>query len=233
VLPLFRRAIKAADGVTTFSRRLADHVARTYGRSNPISVIENGARPEIFYPRERTECRRHFGLPQDAKIIGTAGALDSSRGIEVLFEAFGQLSAESEDIHLALAGPRDQKQTIPAGPRIHDFSTLLHEEVSTFVNALDVAVVCYRHSAQGEYSFPQKAYEIIACQVPLVAAAVGSMNELLENYPDCLYEPQNSASLADTIRRQLQARRVIDMPTPSWADSAVRLETFFQSVRRS
>jgi Glycosyltransferase len=233
VLPLFRRAIKAADGVTTFSRRLADHVARTYGRSNPISVIENGARPEIFYPRERTECRRHFGLPQDAKIIGTAGALDSSRGIEVLFEAFGQLSAESEDIHLALAGPRDQKQTIPAGPRIHDFSTLRHEEVSTFVNALDVAVVCYRHSAQGEYSFPQKAYEIIACQVPLVAAAVGSMNELLENYPDCLYEPQNSASLADTIRRQLQARRVIDMPTPSWADSAVRLETFFQSVRRS
>jgi teichuronic acid biosynthesis glycosyltransferase TuaC len=230
VLPLFRRAVKAADGGTAFSRRLADHVARTYMRSKPISVIESGARPDLFYPRERAECRQYFGLPQDAEIIGTAGALDSSRGIEALFEAFERLSAEARDIHLALAGPRDHKQTIPVGPRIHDFNSLRHEEVSTFVNALDVAVVCYRHSAQGEYSFPQKAYEIIACRVPLVAAAVGSMNELLENYPDCLYEPENSASLADTIRHQLQAKTVIDMPIPSWADSAKQLSDFFQQI---
>jgi len=233
VLPFFRRAVRTSDGVTTFSRRLADHVARTNMRSKSISVIENGARPDLFYSRNRTECRQHFGLPQDAKIIGTAGALDSSRGIEALFEAFERLSAEFRDIHLALAGPRDNKQTIPVGPRIHDFNSLPHEEVSTFVNALDVAVVCYRHSAQGEYSFPQKAYEIIACRVPLVAAAVGSMNELLENYPDCLYEPENPAGLADAIRRQLQARNVIDMVTPSWSDSAAQLETFFLSVCRS
>ena len=199
-------------------------------RSKPISVIENGARPDLFYSRERTECRQQLGLPQDGKIIGTAGALDSSRGIEALFEAFERLSAESRDIHLALAGPRDNKQTIPVGPRIHDFKSLRHEDVSTFVNALDVAVVCYRHSAQGEYSFPQKAYEIIACRVPLVAAAVGSMNELLENYPYCLYKPENPTSLADAIRRQLRAKTVVERAPPSWADSAKQLSDFFLEI---
>lgn len=230
VLPLFRRAVKTADGVTTFSRRLANHVARNYMRSKPMSVIENGARPDLFYPRERTECRKQLGLPQDAKIIGTAGALDSSRGIEALFEAFERLSTEFKDIHLALAGARDNRQTIPAGPRIHDFKSLRHEDVPTFLNALDVAVVCYRHTAQGEYSFPQKAYEIIACRVPLVAAAVGSMSELLRDYPDCLYDPEDPVSLAGAIRRQLQAKTVIEMAAPSWADSAKQLSDFFLEI---
>jgi glycosyltransferase involved in cell wall biosynthesis len=232
VLPLFRRAVKAADGVTAFSQRLADHVARTYMRLKPISVIESGARPDIFYPRDRTKCRQHLGLPQNAKIIGTAGALDSSRGIEALFEGFELLPIEFRDIHLALAGARDDKQTIPTGPRIHDFQSLRHEDVPTFLNALDLAVVCYRHSAQGEYSFPQKAYEIIACRVPLVAAAVGSMNELLKNYPECLYEPENPASLAGAIQRQLRVKTIIDTRVPSWCDSAKQLSDFFQQIIR-
>jgi hypothetical protein len=98
--------------------------------------------------------------------------------------------------------------------------------VPFFYNSLDSGVVCYRHSAQGEYSFPQKAYEIIACRVPLVAAAVGSMNELLRNYPDCLYEPEDSVHLANTLKHQLRTKRIIETKTPSWADSAKQLSDF-------
>src|SRR5438270_297054 len=131
---------------------------------------------------------------------------------------------------LALAGPRSAKQKILSGPRVHDFDSLSHEDVPTFLNTLDVAVVCYRHSAQGEYIFPQKAYEIIACRVPLVAAAVGSMNDLLRNYPQCLYEAEDSTSLADVIQRQLQAKTIIETAVPSWADSAKQLSDFFQQI---
>jgi teichuronic acid biosynthesis glycosyltransferase TuaC len=230
VVPLFRRAVRATDGVTSFSRRLADHVAQTYMRTKPISVIESGARPNLFFPRERRECRQHFGLPEDAKIIGTAGALYRSRGIETLFKAFEQLSAEVDDLHLLVAGPREREMSIPAGPRVHDLTQLPHAEVPLLYNSLDVAVVCYRHSAQGEYSFPQKAYEIIACRIPLVAAAVGSMNELLLDHPDCLYEPDNPAGLATAIRRQLQAKTILDLPTPAWSDSAMQLSNFFQQI---
>ena len=118
------------------------------------------------------------------------------------------------DIHLALAGARGPKQKIPSGLRIHDFHIITPRTSPVILNALDLAVICYRRSAQGEYSFPQKAYEIIACGVPLVAAAVGSMNELLKNYPNCLYEPEDSMSLASTIRLQLEKKTVAKSPHP-------------------
>lgn len=230
VLPLFRRAVKEADGVTCFSKRLADYVVRTYHREKPTTVIESGVPRGLFYPLDRNECRQRLNLPQGVNIIGTAGALDDSRGIETLFRAFALLASQSDDIHLALAGARDRRTRIPTGPRVHDLGMLAHQQVAGFVNALDVAVVCYRHSPQGEYSFPQKAYEIIACRVPLIAAAVGSMNELLGDYPGCLYEPENAANLAAAARRQLEQKVIVNREVPSWADSAQRLESFLDQV---
>jgi teichuronic acid biosynthesis glycosyltransferase TuaC len=230
VLPLFRRAVKQADGVTCFSKRLADHVTQTYARKKPTAVTENGIRKDLFYPRARAACRQRLGLPQDAKIIGTAGALDSSRDIKTLFETFELLSAEYDDLCLALAGPRERGLQIPRGPRIHDLNVLPHEKVPSFINSLDLAIVCYRQSAQGEFSFPQKAYEIIACRVPLIAAAVGTMKELLRAYPGCLYEPERPQNLASAVRRQLKDKVVVEAEIPSWADSAKQLYNFFAAI---
>jgi len=163
-------------------------------------------------------------------LIGVAGALDSSRDIDTLFSAFATLAEEMPNLHLALAGARSSKQIIPRGPKIHDFQSLPHERVPLFLNALDLAVVSYRPSAQGKYSFPQKAYEIIACGVPLVAAAVGSMNELLRDYPNCLYEPEDAISLARAIRLQLEEKTAAQIIAPSWADSAAQLSRFFEKI---
>jgi glycosyltransferase involved in cell wall biosynthesis len=229
---LFRRSVRETEGVTCFSARLADYVACAYPRSAATAVIENGVRADIFHPQDRTNCRRALGLPENATIIGTAGALDSSRGIDTLFRAFEMLSSTGSQIHLALAGPRKRGLRIPIGSQVHDFDRLPHEKVGAFINALDLAVICYRESALGRHSFPQKAYEIIACQAPLVAAAVGSMNDLLSEYRQCLYEPENASSLTQVIARQLQARTVIGLPAPSWSDSARQLADFFEHVLR-
>lgn len=230
VLPLFRRAVQEADGVTCVSQRLADYVTRSYLRLKPTTVIGNAVRKDLFGPQDQRTCRLRFGLPENAKIVGTAGALDGSRGIETLFQAFEILSAERSDIHLALAGPRNRKTRIPGGPNVHDLNILSHEEVASFIGALDLCVVCYRESAQGSFSFPQKAYEILACRVRIVAAAVGSMHELFINYPECLYESENPANLASSISRQLDARTTVDVEVPSWADSAKKLEAFLETI---
>ncbi|MGE5307336.1 MAG: glycosyltransferase [Alphaproteobacteria bacterium] len=229
-LTLFRKSVRQAEGVTCFSAGLADYIARAYPRLSPTTVIENGVRTDLFYSRDRTESRRALGLPQNAKIIGTAGALDRSRGIDALFCAFDRLAADDSQIHLALAGPRKRGSRIPAGPRVHDFQNMPHEKVGAFINALDLAVICYRDSAQGRYSFPQKAYEILACQTPLVAAAVGTMKDLLKPYPTALFEPEDPTSLVAAIRSQLQNPAPIDIRVSTWRQSAERLGSFFQEV---
>jgi glycosyltransferase involved in cell wall biosynthesis len=230
LLALFRCAVRDVEGVTCFSKRMADHISFAYPRSKPITIVESGCRNDLFHPRDLNTCRTRLGLPRRAKIIGTAGAIDHSRGIETLFSAFRLIENKNSDIYLALAGPRGPMVKIPKSPRVLDLKMLPHESVSRLFNALDVAVICYRQSAQGEVSFPQKAYEIIACRVPLVAAAVGSMKELLADYPQCLYEPENPVSLARAIERQLEAKMIVDIEAPSWADSGKKLEGFFQDV---
>jgi glycosyltransferase involved in cell wall biosynthesis len=230
ILPLFKRAVRAAEGVTCVSKQLAERITQNYRRNGPIMVLENAVREDLFFPREQNVCRRHLGLPEKAKIIGTAGALYSNRGIQDLFRAFELLAAEEDSLHLAIAGPREQRIRIPRGPRVHDLGILPLEKVPLLINALDVAVICNRDSPFGHYSFPQKAYEILACRVATVAAAVGSMKDLLAEYPECLFEPENPESLAEAIRLQLTKPTVLDFKIPSWADLAKRLEGFFAQI---
>ena len=193
---------------------------------------ENGIRTDLFYPRDLVQCRRQLDLPQDAKIIGTAGALYRNRGIETLYRAFQLLAASDENLHLAIAGPRDKQNHVPVGPRVHDLGILPWEQVPVFINALDVAISCYRDSELGRYSFPQKAYEIIGCKTPFVAAAVGTMKELLASYPECLFQSDSPENLARAVRNQLATPKVVDLKVPGWSDSARRLESFFRGLSR-
>jgi teichuronic acid biosynthesis glycosyltransferase TuaC len=227
VLQLLKKALRSADGVTCVSEPLAKHIFQNYRRSGPTLVLENGVRPDLFHTRERTACRKQLGLPEGAKIIGTAGAISRSRGIDALFGAFAMLAGDHPDLHLVIAGPRDRRTRIPTGLRVHDLGVLPFENVSTLLNALDVAAVCNRDSTFGRYNFPQKAYEIIGCGVPLVAAAAGAMKDLLVKYPNCLFKPDDPASCAEAIRFQLKNPSKIDLVVPTWSGLAKQLETFF------
>ena len=233
VLALFKRAVKRADGVTCFSQRLAERIILIHSRVKPTVVIESGVNTESFSPLDRTLSRRQLGLPEDATIIGTAGALYRDRGIDVLFRGLDILNAENGNIHLALAGPRGRRTFIPKSPNIHDLGILSWDRVPLLINALDVAVSCYRDSEIGRYSFPQKAYEIIACQTPIVATAVGTMIDLLSSCPECLFQPDNPQSFARAVRSQLAKPSPIDLKAPCWSDSARQLEIFFLDLLRA
>ncbi len=232
VLHRFKRAVRMADGVTCVSRSLADYIAINYRCKMPILILNNSARTDLFFPRDQSACRQQLRLPAGATIVGTAGAIGKSRGVSTLFRAFELLAKKNSTLNLAFAGPRSRFTSIPKGPKVHDLGTLRFDAVPLLFNALDVAVICNRDSAFGRYCFPQKAYEIIACRVPLVAADVGSIKELLGDYPQCRYEPDNVNNLAESIERQLETPSIVNVPAPSWAESAGKLETFFQSVLR-
>ena len=104
------------------------------------------------------------------------------------------------------------------------------DKVPLLLNSLDVAVVCNKDSVFGRYCFPQKAYEIIACHVPTVAADVGTMSELMQPYIQYLYKPDNPSDLARAVQAQLAAQFVPKLPVPSWDDVAGDLERFLESI---
>jgi glycosyltransferase involved in cell wall biosynthesis len=221
---LYRYAVRKSDSLTCISHPLARLVS-SYGRNGEVIVLENAVRDDLFRPMDKAAVRRDFKLPQNSRIIGTAGALTKNRGISILFEAFAILKAKYPDIHMALAGHRDVG--IPCGERIHDLGVLPLDRVAKFLNALDVGIICNDYNNFGEYCFPQKAREMMACDIPIVAAKVGSMEGLLEEHQGWLYTPNSPNDLAQVIENRLKSRSTDYGPLPSWSDMAEVLERIF------
>jgi teichuronic acid biosynthesis glycosyltransferase TuaC len=225
----FRRALRCADGITCISRPLAQYVREISSCTCPIEVIENAVPRGLFHPMDQLNCRRELGLPVDGLLIGTAGAISKSRGIETLLRAFEILAQEQPDIHLVLAGAIDKELTLPRHSRIHYLGMLPSKRVPVFLSSLNISVICNRDSAFGKYCFPQKFYESVACGVPVVAAGVGSMLELLKDKPEHLFEPENVNNMVAVLRRQINSPVALPLEVPTWNILGNQLEKYFQS----
>jgi glycosyltransferase involved in cell wall biosynthesis len=227
VKQLYRLAVRKADIVTCISEPLKTLVAR-YGKKEKVAVLENAVRSDLFRPMDKVDCRRQLGLPVDAAIVGTAGALYRNRGIGALYTTFQQLRPTHPNLHLAVAGPRNTP--LPEDKNIHDLGLLPLDAVPKFYNALDLAVICNRNNAFGRYCHPQKAVEIMACDIPLVAAQVGSLARLFETNPAWLYEPDDCVSLAAAITYRLENAETNYDPVPNWHDQARKVEQWMADI---
>ena len=229
VRPAFRRALRRAWGVSCVSEPLAEKVVRESGNSN-VLVLESTIDAARFYPRDKHAARRRLGMPEDGLIIGTAGALYGNRGIDLLYEAFESLAGQMPDLYLALAGPVDRRHPLPKHDRLIYLGLLPHAEIPDFYSALDLGIVCMVGGEFGNYAFPQKTYEIMACRTPVLVAAVEALGRKLAAFPACLYQPGDLGDFLDKLQRQLQVFCVPDIDIPTWADQGRRLEMFCQQV---
>lgn len=226
-------AVGRANGVSCVSSPLRNLVRQRFGYTGPAEVIENAVDRSLFKPEDSRACRQALGLPANAILIGTAGAIHRSRGIETLFQAFAALAAERDDVHLVLAGPAEPGLGLPQGPRVHYLGNLPPTTVPQLLSALDLSVVCNRDSAFGRYCFPQKLYESVACEAPVLAARVGAVAELLHDFPDCTYTPDDATSLLSQLRASCERRSPLSIPAPTWRTQGLRLAAFFAAVHRA
>lgn len=227
---MFQRACRAADGLTVIGEALHDYVRKQYDVSRPVLVLGNAVRGDIFKPGNRPEARAQLNLPSAGRLIGTAGSLTRSRGIEILIQAFLQLAEERSDLWLVLAGPRDSSLQQFRHERIIDLGCLPLEHVPRLLASLDVGVVCNIDSPFGRYCFPQKLYEIAACGTPLLAADVGEAARILADTPKHLYKQGSLESLTNCLREQLATPIPAQLPIFNWGDRADELEIFLSDI---
>jgi teichuronic acid biosynthesis glycosyltransferase TuaC len=216
MVTLLRHSVRRADLVVTTSEPLRDMVVEGYGARGEVVAMPSSVDKAVFRPRDRIAARRALGLPESARLVGTAGGLYRDKGVEALYAAWQRLSAEDPDIHLVLAGPRDASVAHPDGPRVHYLGALPHDRVAELFSALDVGVICILDTPFGRYCFPQKAYEMLACGLPVVAADVGAMAALLAAEPGCLYRVGDADDLAARVVGQLASQHLPSVPIDDW-----------------
>lgn len=229
---MFRRACARAEAVSVVSHALAETVRRRTPNAAPIEVISNGA-PAGFGSDmpTREEARRRLGLPLELRLVGTAGALDASHGIDDLLHAYAVLHERHADVRLVVAGPRDGATARALGRGVIDLGTLLHERIPWLYAALDVGVCCNRDSAFGRACYPLKLVEMLACGLPVVAASVGDAAMLLQERPHCLYPAGDANTLVQRLEAQLSAPVTVPKKVAmSWRALAEKLEALLYAA---
>ena len=217
---LWRKAVARADVVTAAGPQLANLLARQ--RPNgPTSIVPMAADPS-FYPRDRNQCRDHFGLPPDKKLIGYFGALYKNRGIEVLLKAFSELRCDNPQVELVLSGRMDRERTLPEGCRWLGY--LPDEEVALLLCAMDTVAVMNRASAFGTYSYPAKLYEAMRCGIPVVATDTDAARWILEGREACLARSGNVTDLRKKLLDSLDVGARDYGRQLSWDDCAAEFE---------
>lgn len=174
---LWRQTLSKADAVTAAGPQLADWMRSTSGRDS-VAVVPMAADP-VFSPLPKADCRQKLGLPQDRPLIGYSGALHPNRGIEILFEIFSRLREKHPSVELVLSGRLANGITLPSG--VHWLGYRPPEQVPTILNSVDLLFVINKPDAFGNFSYPAKLYEAIACDVPVVASNVPGTAWILNN----------------------------------------------------
>lgn len=226
LLSAFKAALRRTDLVTAISAPLARKVQEQYGRRDATEILENGVRRDLFHPRDRRAARMGLGLPADALLVGTAGALSASRDIETLFRAADVLAARDPRFQLVVAGPRDPDLRWPKIARVHDLGVLDHAKVPELFSALDVMVTTNRHSTFGDYCHPQKLCEAIACGVPVVTSATGWMPEMFADDSRSLYRAGDADDLANAIADHVADGALSTVKVDGWDGIALRLSAW-------
>jgi glycosyltransferase involved in cell wall biosynthesis len=220
-----RRAVRRADLVVTTSEPLRELVVEGYGARGEVVAMPSSVDKAVFRPGDKLAAREALGLPLDALLVGTAGGLYRDKGIGVLYAAWEILAKRRTDVHLVLAGPHEAVLPPPSGARVHALGALPHERVADLFRALDVGAICVLDTSFGRYCFPQKAYEMLACGLPVAAPDLGALGSLLAPWRDhCLHAANDPEALADRIEAQLVDRFVPPVPIEGWDELIARIE---------
>jgi glycosyltransferase involved in cell wall biosynthesis len=163
-----------------------------------------------FQRMDKTVARKQLGLPQDCKLVGYCGSAHESRDMEVFFEAMDILAQRHPDYRVVMTGFVQKGIQLPA--IIIHLGYLPDMQMPVMINALDVMVSVNKPSVFGNYSYPAKIYEALACGVPVIASATPSVAEVLDNDPMLLVPPGNAAVLAERIERLLAGDLEITLP---------------------
>ena len=228
---LLRKAVCQAQLITTTSQPLADLVKHDYAAQGQVISMPSTVDTQIFCYQSKLEAQKKLGLQPNKRYIGTAGGLYRDKGVEVIYQAWQQIKHEMQDVDLVLAGPFHPDCPPPEGDRVHYLGSLAHHEIAMLFQALDVGIISILDTPFGRYCFPQKAYEMLACQLPVVVANIGEMNYLFQDVPQALFEAGNAQELVLKLKQQLHTPLHTQVAIEDWETIVKRIEPIVTSLK--
>ncbi len=206
---LERYMLNGADGVIAICPELQEHVLAS-GYQGPVAMIENTLDFDVpeFSPAQEVELKAQLGLRSDPVVLYT-GTLEGYQGLDMLIEAAPAVLEKSPSTRFVIVGGTPEQ--IEALRRSAEAQ--VGKSVFVFVPAvpptdvflyLRIADVLVTTRSRGTNT-PLKIYQYLRAGRPIVATAIRSHTQVLDEHSAELVAP-NSAAIAAGLVRVLQDR---------------------------
>lgn len=190
-------ALRRASRIFTVSERLREFAMKLGAAPWRVRTIPNGVDAHCFQPRDKEQCRRKHGLPTDAPLVVSAGALVERKGHHHAIQAIKLLSSGSSGVQLAIAGGpgpegqyertlRDLVSALGLERQVRFLGPLPAEALAEIMSGADI--LCLASTNEG---WPNVVHEALACGTPVVATDVGAVPEMLDGGRFGLIVPVN------------------------------------------
>jgi glycosyltransferase involved in cell wall biosynthesis len=186
-----------ANAVVVVSSELREHALSLGVEPTCILVLPNGVNASHFHPGPpQADIRARLKL-NGGPVLGFVGGLRPWHGAEVLPELIARLTTRHPDLRLVVAGDGPlrhqlEKSLDERGLRSRVVITGLvpHQEMPAIIRQFDIALAPYPKPEHAFYFSPLKLFEYMACGIPVVAAALGQIAEVVvDGQTGRLYPP--------------------------------------------
>ena len=192
---VFPRFTKRASRVICVSERVRQSFAERFPElAGEFVEIPNGIRLQDYEKLPpRAECRAQFKLLPGVKLIGTVGRMVPEKNHKLLIEALFRVRQTVPDVHLAIIGEGDFRDSLAAYAADLDLSEYVSlvketQKIDSFYGAIDI--FCLSSNSEG---MPLTLLEALASGVPVVSTEVGGIPEIIESGKTGYLVPKGSA----------------------------------------
>ena len=206
IRPMIRWTLEKAAGTIGVCEALRQAMVEHGAADSRSAAIGNGIDLERFVPVEKREARRRLGIPLDARVIVSVGALIPRKGYHFLIPAFAAISQDSPQMRLYIVGEGPSRGELEAlvqkekiDGRIFLMGNKANEELKYWYSAADVS--CLASSREG---WANVLLESMACGTPVVATRVWGAPEVIVSPELGILVDQNKESIAKGLQEALQ-----------------------------
>jgi glycosyltransferase involved in cell wall biosynthesis len=208
-----------ADHVVAVSDGVKEHVVRNaHLPERKVSTIYNGVVVGNIAAIDASALMNDIGLKAAERILIAAGRLHRQKGYDLLLQALSVVQESFPGVKLLILGEGEEEKSLKKLAHSLELSEKvlflgLRSDVDRLLHCSEIFVLSSRWEG-----FPNVLLEAMAAGKPVVATAVGGVQELVvDQLTGILVPPQDATALADAIMLLLSdKKRALAMGASGW-----------------
>lgn len=197
---LQRRALRQFDAVIAVSRRLVDDLAESGVPRERLHYVQNAGYPSEPALDREAACRA-LRIASNGFRVGWVGRLSAEKGPDIMLEALPQLGDVPVEVSFVGAGPLQQVLETRAAA-LHVADRIRWHGLVPGAGRLLRAFGAFALTSRTEGT-PIALLEAMAAEVPIVAAGVGGVLDVVSTNEALLVPAENPEAVAAALREVL------------------------------